>query len=161
MTDNPCKRSRRCRAFTLIEILVVVLLLGILASIVIVRIKSPSDDAKRSVFTQNLRSFQQGLSLYRTSLNHYPPNAASGVCPDELVGYVDATAFAQPTPLGGSWDVETNASGILLGIGVHFNGAESQDDAFMVQIDRMLDDGDLATGYFRKLAADRYYAVLE
>ena len=45
--------------------------------------------------------------------------------------------------------------------GVHFNGTgNTQDDAYMTEIDRTLDDGDLTTGAFQKIDSDRYYNIV-
>ena len=59
------------------------------------------------------------------------------------------------------WDTEFNDSGVTSAIGVHFWNVPPQDDAYMTIIDNMIDDGDLATGVFRKLAADRFYYIIE
>ena len=65
------------------------------------------------------------------------------------------------TPIGGVWDAENNSFGLTSSIGVHFNGmGKTRDDAYMQQIDAAMDDGDLATGGFRKIAGDRYYMVV-
>ncbi len=47
-------------------------------------------------------------------------------------------------------------------LGVHFkNGTgDRKDDAYMREIDAIIDDGDLASGSFRKLAPRRYYFVV-
>ena len=36
-------------------------------------------------------------------------------------------------------------------------GESNRDDAYMTQVDSLFDDGNLSTGGFRKIAADRYY----
>ena len=52
--------------------------------------------------------------------------------------------------------------GLTSALGVHFNGmGETRDDAYMSGIDAVVDDGNLSTGGFRKLAGDRYYFILE
>jgi hypothetical protein len=66
------------------------------------------------------------------------------------------------TPLGGVWDVEQGSFGVTSALGVDFvnGGGEDRDDAYMLEIDRTCDDGDLATGQFRKIADGRYYYIL-
>ena len=59
------------------------------------------------------------------------------------------------------WDFEQDSYGIKSAFGVHFWGGNgNQDDEYMRKIDEVFDNGDLATGQFRKIAADRYYFVL-
>ncbi len=70
-------------------------------------------------------------------------------------------AVSRPTPVGGVWDVEFEDNGVGLAVGVHFDGTGGPPrEPEMVAIDAGLDDGDLTTGHFRRLAADRYYWVV-
>ena len=65
------------------------------------------------------------------------------------------------TPIGGVWDSANNAFGILSALGVHFDGTgTTQDDTYMQEIDAAFDDGSLTTGYFRKIAGNRYYFIV-
>lgn len=51
--------------------------------------------------------------------------------------------------------------GPLPAVGVHFwGGGPAKDDAYMQQIDAVVDDGELTTGWFRKIAGDRYYFII-
>ena len=70
--------SRSRNAFTLVEILIVVIILGILASIVIPQFTQASTDAKVSALANNLQTIRNQLELYR--LQHkdtYPASAAA------------------------------------------------------------------------------------
>ena len=159
---RPCRPTSLPRAaFTFVEIMFVVIILGTLAAIVLPNVTRADDDARRSVFASNLKHFQQGLSLQASEgeLSDMT-DGSSGVCPPALAPYVDVDRFERPTPLGGVWDVEYEDSGVTLAVGVHFNDGVAYDDAYMTGLDRLVDDGDLATGSFRKLAVDRFYLVI-
>ena len=59
-------------AFTLIEVLVVVAILGILAAIVVPRIMDRPDEAKRVAAQADTRAIAQALKLYRLDNGMYP-----------------------------------------------------------------------------------------
>ena len=67
--------NRNKTAFTLIEILIVVVILGILAAIVIPQFTSASEDSKLSNLMSNLQSIRAQLELYKMHHNEtYPTN---------------------------------------------------------------------------------------
>ena len=59
-------------AFTLIEVLVVVAILGILAAIVVPRIMDRPDEAKRVAARADIGAIVQALKLYRLDNGSYP-----------------------------------------------------------------------------------------
>jgi general secretion pathway protein G len=62
----------RQRAFTLIEVLVVVAILGILAAIVVPRIMDRPDEAKRVAAKADVGAIVQSLKMYRLDNGFYP-----------------------------------------------------------------------------------------
>ena len=60
------------RAFTLIEVLVVVAILGILAAIVVPRLMDRPDEAKRVAAKADVGAIVQALKLYRLDNGFYP-----------------------------------------------------------------------------------------
>lgn len=63
---------QRQGGFTLIEIMVVVVILGILAGIVVPRIMDRPDDARISKARSDIRAIESALNLYRLDNNVYP-----------------------------------------------------------------------------------------
>ena len=63
---------KRQSAFTLIEILVVVAILGILAAIVVPRVMDRPDEAKRVAARADIGAIGQALKLYRLDNGFYP-----------------------------------------------------------------------------------------
>src|SRR5512135_232345 len=61
------------KGFTLIEILIVVIILGILAAIVIPQFTNASNDAKVSSVQTTVQSVQAQLELYKFQTNVTPP----------------------------------------------------------------------------------------
>ena len=149
------------RAFTLVEILIVVVILGVLAAIVVPQFANASDDAQKGAFLTNLKYFAEQCEYHAITTGQYPSDGSSGVLPAELDGLVRPDDFENGTPIGGVWDTELNDNGVGAAVGVHFDGTGvTRDDAYMTLVDAQFDDGDLATGAFRKIADARYYYVL-
>ena len=62
----------RQRGFTLLEVMVVVVILGILAALVVPRIISRPDEARVIAAKQDIASLLQALKLYRLDNQRYP-----------------------------------------------------------------------------------------
>jgi general secretion pathway protein G len=70
------RRRRAQSGFTLVELLIVVLILAILASVVIPQFASMSAEAKESSVRSNLATIRQAISLYRVQHNETYPGQA-------------------------------------------------------------------------------------
>ncbi len=146
--------------FTLIEILIVLTILGILAAIVIAQVTDVAEDAERQAFITSGRTFAEAAERFNLDNGFYPEDSASGALPTGFGDYITYNQWEGGTPIGGVWDSDHDF-GISSAIGVHFDGTgTTRDDAYMQEIDAAVDNGDLSTGFFRKLADERYYFVL-
>ena len=65
-------RQPLAHGFTLIEIMVVLVILGVLASLVIPKIMSRPDEARVVASRQDIASISQALKLYRLDNGFYP-----------------------------------------------------------------------------------------
>jgi len=66
------------KGFTLVEILIVVVILGILAAIVVPQFTQASTEAKTNSLCSNLQSMRSQIELYKVQHNDNPPNAGDG-----------------------------------------------------------------------------------
>ena len=82
-------RTQVKRAFTLIEILIVVVILGILAAIVIPQFTNASEEAARSSTQSQLQTVRSQVELYR--VQH------QGILPDLLTNGWDDMTTMDPT----------------------------------------------------------------
>src|SRR5471030_2588345 len=63
---------RKQRGFTLLEVMVVVVIIGILAALVVPKIISRPDEARVVAAKQDIASLMQALKLYRLDNQRYP-----------------------------------------------------------------------------------------
>lgn len=66
------RNSDRQQGFTLLELMVVVVILGILAALVVPKIISRPDDARVMAARQDIASMMQALRLYKLDTQQYP-----------------------------------------------------------------------------------------
>jgi len=81
----------RTSGFTLVEILIVVIILGILAAIVIPQFTNASQDARKNSLTSQLQTIRSQVELYKMQhLDKLPPALAAGGS-DGAVVWADMT----------------------------------------------------------------------
>lgn len=88
------------RAFTLIEILIVVVILGILAAIVIPQFSEASDDAAESSVKSTLQTVRAQLELFKFKNGAYP--GAIAALYDSANADHDGTNYLQAAPVAPS-----------------------------------------------------------
>ncbi|MDD3677193.1 MAG: type II secretion system major pseudopilin GspG [Thauera propionica] len=69
----PAPRRRHLpRGFTLIEVMIVIVILGVLAALVVPRVMSRPDEARVVAARQDIASLMQALKLYKLDNRRYP-----------------------------------------------------------------------------------------
>ena len=72
------KTRKRNRGFTLVEILIVVVILGILAAIVIPQFTQASTEAREASLASNLQTMRSQIELYKIQHLDFAPGEAAG-----------------------------------------------------------------------------------
>ncbi len=92
--DKGVSMFRKCerRAFTLIELLIVVALVGILAAVIIPQFADSTTEAKTSAMDSNLQSFHYHLQRYEAENGVFPATLSDllSVSPAGYGPYIDA-----------------------------------------------------------------------
>jgi prepilin-type N-terminal cleavage/methylation domain-containing protein len=155
----PCRRSRgRAGGFTLIEILIVVVILGILAGIVIPQFATASGDSRNAAFAHSVKLYARLFAYEQHKGAGWPADRQQGEFPPEMAGKIHPADWARPTPIGGRWDWDRDQFGVAAGVSVY---QPDRSPAQMVEVDRMIDDGNLTTGAFRQRTDGYVYILAE
>jgi general secretion pathway protein G len=88
---------RTKKGFTLIEILIVVIILGILAAIVIPQFSSASNDARLSSLQSTVQTLRSQVALYRLQHNDHLPGAGTGTAFTSAQFWTDLTTTTDAT----------------------------------------------------------------
>lgn len=137
----------RC-GFTILELVIVVIIVGVVAAIAMPRLSAAGVNAKYNAAHQGFRSITAALDMYQNDYRAYPPNAPIATLPPEMTDYLYVSAFTNPPPIGRAWDWNGEGSGIQshgINLSIHTVAAEDR-----TEMERRFDDGDPDTGIYRK-----------
>jgi len=85
------------KGFTLIEILIVVIILGILAAIVIPQFTSASTEARQGNLKSQLQTLRSQIALYKLQHRDVPPSQTSATFWNQLTQYSDESGNVNAT----------------------------------------------------------------
>jgi type IV pilus assembly protein PilA len=151
----------RSHAFTLVEIMVVIVIIGLLAALAIPAMQRTQRASKNARLINDFRVFSQAFEIYNTQNGGWPDSAGPGVMPTLPTSISDTLRSASwqgATAVGGLWQWD-NASASAGDVGICISGFTCT-DAQLTELDAKMDDGNLATGRFKKTSATRVIYVL-
>jgi general secretion pathway protein G len=74
--SNPTRSADRSAGFTLVEIMVVIVIIGVLATLVVPNVIGASDEAREQTAKTNCMNIAQSVQLYRTKKGTLPKSLA-------------------------------------------------------------------------------------
>lgn len=99
MSKLSSRTARLARGFTLIEVMVVIVILGVLAALVVPKVMSRPDEARVVAAKQDISAIMQALKLYKLDNRRYPSaeqglqalvtKPAAAPVPDNWKSYLD------------------------------------------------------------------------
>jgi general secretion pathway protein G len=95
------------KGFTLIELMIVILVITVLATIVGLAVKNAGQRARESALQGHLRTLQNAVDLYHNDTGEWP-SAIADVAADtsEVEGYHGPYVREVPVPpFGGDWEI--------------------------------------------------------
>ncbi len=146
------------RGFTLVEIMVVVVLIGLLAALAIPAFQRVQRASQNARVANDFRVFAQSFEIYNAQYGAWPADGSAGVVPAGMSGDFRTAAWEAPAAIGGSWNWNNNSGGVHAGISiVNFTATDAQLQA----LDAKMDDGDLSAGTLQKTSATSLTLILQ
>ena len=170
MTQLRPRSSLPCRprtgAFTLVEIMVVVVIIGLLAAMGLPAFRRVTMRSKASAVENDLRTFSTAFITYNLQNGRWPADATPGQIPPELLNAL-TNNFTLKSPIGGvyKWNYDVSADGITAKAAIVIESDTgnpvSDDEELRLLIDKQMDDGDLNAGNIQVGSTNSLVYIIE
>lgn len=106
----PCAglAARRRNGFTLVEVMVVVVIISVLASLSVPALQRIQRKAKVTAIANDFRVFAAAFDTYAQETGTWPAEVAAGAIPAVMSQRLNAAAWLRTTPMGGKYNWEYN-----------------------------------------------------
>ena len=135
------------RAFTLVEVLVVVVVIGILAAMTIPKLASAAGETNITATAADLKAITNAVVMYRSEHGAFPRDVNRAQAVGVLEPYFkQGNPFEKDAPIGGTYDYEGPPNWNPIQISIRQNGSNRFTNAMALELDEYMDNGDLRSG---------------
>ena len=125
------RQFRNKRGFTLVEIILVIIIIGILAAIIVPKFAGQSDNAKIANIKANVNSLRSAVRLWQSDNDGTPPTALSDLVPNYIRAIpeepITPSVAVSPSVNGlGGWAYD-NSDG---SVSVNLSGPDANGDPY-------------------------------
>lgn len=154
---NPSYR----RGMTMVEMMLVVVIIGMLAAFILPAFNQAVLSRKNAQCATKLRTAVAAFELYRSETGGYP---ADQIVPSETTvaamqayyfPYFNIDWWGAATELGGRWDWDVGYN-FKVSVSIYQPSASQEQ---LTDFDKLVDDGNLSTGFFRKVNTQYHYII--
>lgn len=152
------RKSTASSGFTLVEVMIVVVLIGLLAAIAVPAFSKARSNSMASRLANDFRVFANSFEVHNIASGEWAEDGDGNSVPADVEPYLRGTSWTLPAPNNGTWDWEKDRHGVTAAVALTADSADSV--SVFEHVDQLLDDdGDLGTGRFQ-FVADRYIYIL-
>ncbi|MEM9185357.1 MAG: prepilin-type N-terminal cleavage/methylation domain-containing protein [Planctomycetota bacterium] len=151
-------RSTRPRngrlGFTLVELVVVILILGVLAGIAVPYTFGVSEQAAEQAVVTQVQQIFEAAEIFKARNGRWPNDASSGDFPSDFDGLLPSSLFTSRTPIGAYYDWDgLGTARPVIGVGIYVGIPATR------SVDELADDGDLNTGWVQRLGGALHFKL--
>ncbi|MEO0797200.1 MAG: prepilin-type N-terminal cleavage/methylation domain-containing protein [Verrucomicrobiota bacterium] len=133
----PTLSRQKPSGFTLIEIMIVVIILGVIITMALPALKAVRERALVSTFVNDFGTFEEAINRYSLEEGEYPADTTDAL----FLEYIRNDLVSDRTVIGGRYFAQDSGTAYEIGV----NGY-TVNDRIAIMIDEELDDGNLGSG---------------
>lgn len=146
------------RGFTLVEIMIVVMIIGILAVMAYPAFLKVKSHSQASRVANDFRAFSGLFVSYALDNGTYPPDSSPGSIPSGMEEYIKSENWSAQTSIGGQYDWVFNGFSGTPVAAIAISGFTAGTDPVQ-KLDEIMDDGNLGSGIIQSSSGTVIYII--